>query len=322
MKSGMFSDALDPLQHPQHGLVGAAVQRPVERGDARRHGGVRVDLRGADRADRGGRAVLLVIGVEDEEDVERALQPGVRLVLELGHLVEHRQEVAGVAQVVVRIDVRLPRVVAEREGGQRRHLGDQADDLDVAARRVLDPRGVGIERGEGADRRQQHAHGVGVVAEPLHEVLDVLVHERVDRDLVRPLVELLLVRQLAVDEEVGDLEVGRLLGELLDRVAAVLQDPGVAVEEGDGRPARRRVHERGVVGHQAEVVVVDLDVAQGRRADRPVLDRHLVGAPGPVVGDGQRVGGGGHSAAVRALVLGRHGLHHGSRTAARSRLRR
>ena len=57
------------------------------------------------------------------------------------------------------------------------------------------------------------------------KLLDVLVHERVDRDLVRPLVELRLRRQLAVDEQVGDLEVGRLLGELLDRIAAVLEDP-------------------------------------------------------------------------------------------------
>src|SRR5207244_6511269 len=65
--------------------------------------------------------------------------PRVRLVLELGHLVEHVQEVAGVAQVVVRIDVRLPHVVAEREGGERRHLRDQSDDLHVADVLVLDP---------------------------------------------------------------------------------------------------------------------------------------------------------------------------------------
>ena len=50
-----------------------------------------------------------------------------------------------------------------------------------------------------------------------------------------PLVELRLRRQLAVDEQVGDLEVGRLLGELLDRVAAVLEDALVAVDVGDRR---------------------------------------------------------------------------------------
>ena len=69
-----------------------------------------------------------------------------------------------------------------------------------------------------------------------------------------------LRRQLAVDEQVGDLEVGRLLGELLDRVAAVLEDALVAVDVGDRRAARRGVRERRVVGHEAEVVLVDLDL--------------------------------------------------------------
>ena len=215
---------------------------------------------------------------------------GIRLVLELGHLVHHREEVAGVAQVVVRIDVRLPHVVAVGERRQRRHLGHEPHDLLVADVGVLDLRRVGIERREGADRGDEHAHRVGVVAEALHERLDVLVHERVDRDLVRPRVELGLRRQLAVDQEVGDLEVGRLLRQLLDRVAAVLQHAVVAVEVGDGRATRRRVHERRVVRHQAEVVVGDLDLAQRGGADRAVLDRDLVRLARPVVRDGQRVG--------------------------------
>ena len=199
----------DPAQHPQHRLVGAAVQRPVEGGDAGRDRRVGVDLRGADRAYRVRRAVLLVIGVQDEEDVQGLLQPGIRLVLELGHLVEHVEEVAGVAQVVVRIDVRLPHRVPERERRERRHLRDQADHVEVAELLVVDLVRVGIERRQRAGRREQHPHRVRVVAEALHEALDVLVHERVDRDLVRPLVELRLVRELAVDEQVGDLEVGR-----------------------------------------------------------------------------------------------------------------
>ena len=250
-----------------------------------------------------------MVGVQDEQDVERPLQPRIRLVLELGHLVEHVQEVAGVAQVVVRIDVRLPHVVAERERRQRRHLRDQPDHVGVADVLVLDLRRVGIERRQRGHRRAQHPHRVRVVAVALHELLDVLVHERVDRDLVRPLVELRLVRQLAVDEQVGDLEIGRLLGELLDRIAAVLQDALVAVDVRDRRATRRRVHERRVVGHQAEVVVVDLDVSQRRRADGPVLDRHLVRATGPVVGDRQRLGSRGYAVTADRLFLGAHGTY-------------
>ena len=69
----MFSDRLDPAQHPQHRLVGAAVQRAVERGDAGGDRRVGVDLRGAHAAHGVRRAVLLVVGVQDEEDVEGAL---------------------------------------------------------------------------------------------------------------------------------------------------------------------------------------------------------------------------------------------------------
>ena len=61
---------------------------------------------------------------------------------------------------------------------------------------------------------------MGVVVEALDEPLaHVLVDERVVRDVVLPRLELLGGGQLAVDEEVGDLEVGRLLGEGLDRSA-------------------------------------------------------------------------------------------------------
>jgi hypothetical protein len=122
-----------------------------------------------------------------------------------------------------------------------------------------------------------------------------------------PFLELLLVRQLAVDEQVGDLQVARLLGELFNGVSAVFEDALVAVDEGDCRATRRRRHVGGVVGHEAEVVVRGLDLAQLGGADRVVLDGDLVLLSGPVVGDGEGVGRGGYSAAVRRLLgLGAH----------------
>ena len=248
-----------------------------------------------------------MVGVEDEQNVEGVLEPRVRLVADLGHLVDHREEVARVGQLVVRIDVRLALVVAERERGQRRHLGQQPDDLDVADVWILDLARLGIERGQGTDRREQHPHRVGVVAEALHELLDVLVHEGVDRDLVRPLVELLLAGQLAVDQQIRHLEVARALRQLLDRIAPVLEDALLAVDERDRRATRRGGHVGRVVGHQAEVVLVDLDVAQLGGADRAVLDRNLVLLPGPVVGDCQGLARRRCAGAVPLLRLCRHG---------------
>ena len=198
--------------------------------------------------------------------------------------------------------------MAVGERGERRHLGDQPDRRHVALLRVVDALGVGVEGREGADAREQHAHRVGVVAEGLEEVLDVLVDEGVVGDVEDPPLELLLGRQLAEDQQVRHLEIARVLAELLDRDPAVLEDALLAVDERDRRAARRGVRERRVVGHEAEVVVGDLDLAEVHRPDGPVRDLHLVGLAGAAVGDGQRVGVSGRDVAVLGLSLlfGRH----------------
>ena len=80
-----------------------------------------------------------------------------------------------------------------------------------------------------------------------------------------------------------------MLAELLDRDAAVLEHARLAVDEGDRAPARGGVRVRRVVGHEAEVVLVDLHLAEVHRLHRAVGDRDLEGLAGAVVGDRQRV---------------------------------
>ena len=136
-------------------------------------------------------------------------------------------------------------------------LGDLRDEpqaLPVARLLVEHELGVAIERRERADGADEDAHRMGVVLEPLHQLLDVLVQQRVLRDGVGPALQLLLGRQLAEQNQIGDFEIVAVLGQLLDGVAAILQDAFVAVDVGDGAAARRRVQKRGVVGHQAGVV--------------------------------------------------------------------
>jgi hypothetical protein len=79
----------------------------------------------------------------------------------------------------------------------------------------------------------EDAHRVGVVLEAVHQLLDVLVQHRVERDLRRPLLQLRRRGQLAEDDEIRRLEIGRTLGQLLDRVAPVFEDALVAVDVGD-----------------------------------------------------------------------------------------
>ena len=104
----------------------------------------------------------------------------------------------------------------------------------MAAGLVLDVLGAVVERAERGDRRHEHPHRMGVVVEAVDEPLaHVLVDVRVMGDLVTPRRELLSGRQLAVQQQVRHLEIGRLLGELLDRVAAITQNSGAAIEVGD-----------------------------------------------------------------------------------------
>jgi hypothetical protein len=127
---------------------------------------------------------------------------------------------------------------------------------------------------------------MGVVMEAVHEPLPhVLVDVRVERDVVRPLLELRPRRELAMGDQVGDLEVARLLGQVLDGITPVPQNPVVAVEIRDRALAGRRLQEGGIVDEQ-----VGIQFAQWSRRDPSVLDRDFDTLPGPVVDHGVTVG--------------------------------
>ena len=164
-----------------------------------------------------------------------------------------------------------------------------------------------------------------VVPERLDEALHVFVQEGMVRDVMHPLFVLMPRRKIAVQDEIGRLEKGAVLGELLDRIAAVVEDPPVPVDHGDLALAVGGVRERRVVGHQAEVFRPGLDVAQGHRPDGAVLDRDLVRLAGAVIDDAEGAPAGGpmvHGDAplggvlrLGALGLGRTG--HAGRPPAR-----
>jgi hypothetical protein len=60
-------------------------------------------------------------------------------------------------------------------GGDDGHLADDAADaVQQPVGGVANVLGVRIEGGQRGHRADQHAHGVGIVAEAFHELLDVL----------------------------------------------------------------------------------------------------------------------------------------------------
>ena len=216
--------------------------------------------------------------------LHRPLEAGIDLVV--ADLPHHVEEVGGIRQIVVRVVERQSDRESVGHRGEGRRLGDQAQDLAFALGRIVDVLGAVVERSERGQCRDEHPHRVGVVVEAVDEPLaHVLVDEGVVRDVADPCVELRLVRELAVQQQIGDLEIRRLLGELLDRVAAVAQDAGFTVEIGDRRLARRRREVGRVVAVQRRV-----EFTQRRRREHPTFDGDRDGLSGAVVGDGDGVG--------------------------------
>ena len=84
-----------------------------------------------------------------------------------------------------------------------------------------------------------------------------------------------------MDQEVADLKEGRLLGQLLDRVALVAEDPVLAVEFGDGTVGTRCGGEAGVMEPDTRQELAPLG-----SIDAAVVDRDLERLTGPIVGDG------------------------------------
>ena len=212
--------------------------------------GEEVRLARADQADRAGRAVLLVVGVQDQELLERDHRVVAHLVALRRHREHHREEVLDQIERVVGVQERLADRLLVRVGRDRRQLGHEPQDRELHLVGVVGVVAVLVEGRQGADHRREGAHRVGVLREGVEEALGVLVQQRVLADAEAELVELGPGGELAVDEEVRRLEERRHRDrhQLLDRDAAVAQDPGLTVDERDRRLARGGVDEAVVEG--------------------------------------------------------------------------
>ena len=133
-----------------------------------------------------------------------------------------------------------------------------------------------IERGQRADGRDHDGHRMGVAAEALEEAGHLLVNHGV---MDHAVVEIFLLRlggKFPVQQQIAGLEEVALFGELLDRIAAVFQDAGVAVDIGDLRLAAAGGGEAGVVGEHPGLAV-ELGDVDDIRPHRAAQDREIVG---------------------------------------------
>ena len=105
-----------------------------------------------------------------------------------------------------------------------------------------------IKRSQGADGSNHYRHRMGVAAKALVEAGHLLVNHGV---MDHAVVEVLLLRRgrkLSVQQQIAGLEEVTLFGELFDRIAAVFEDAGIAVDIGDLRLAAAGRGEAGIVG--------------------------------------------------------------------------
>ena len=277
-------DAADLGEHAHDGFVGASVQRAVKGRSCGRGRRVRVGVAGANDAHGGGAAVLLMVGMEDEQHVHRPLEARVDFVV--ADAPHHVEEVARERQRVVGVYERQADREAVAHGCERGHLRDQAQDLLVAAVLVVDVFGVVVERAERTHCAHEHAHRVCVIVESVDEALaHVLVDERVMDDVVVPLRQLRSVGQLAVQQQVRHFQVGALLRQLLDGVAAVAQDALLTIEVRDRTLAGRSLHVGRVVDEERRI-----EFSNCRRRKDAAFDGDGDCLPSAIVGDGDGVG--------------------------------
>ena len=151
--------------------------------------------------------------------------------------------------------------------------------------RIVDVGAVVIEGRQRADHAAHHRHRVRVAAEAAEEAA---ICSCTMVWWVMRVVELGLLRggrQFAVQQQVADLQEIAVLGQLLDRIAAIEQDALVAVDVGDVGFAARGRGEAGIVGEDAGLAVELADVDH-IRPDRAVENRELA----VLVADGDGAG--------------------------------
>ena len=131
-------------------------------------------------------------------------------------------------------------------------------------------------------RGDQHSHGMRVIAEGLQVLGHVLMDKGVTHDASCPNVELFLGGQLAVDQEVRDLQEARVLRQVLNVVASVAENALVAIDVRDGGPTDSRIQVAVVIHRETQLL-------EGTGRDRVLENGDLKSLVGASVSDSQSV---------------------------------
>src|SRR5258705_10483443 len=187
-------------------------------------------------------AILFVIGMEDIKHSQSALEHRIRLILQLGSLEHHVEEVALVTQIIVRIGILHPDAMTKSKGGYSGHFCNEPINLFPTTFDIEDFLRVGIKRRERSQRGFKHAHWVCVVMKTIDYFFDTFIYERVIGDVLRPLFQFRLIGKFAVEQEISNLEVGTFFGKLIDGITTIFEDPFITVDKCDSALTGGGVH--------------------------------------------------------------------------------
>src|SRR4030095_11725509 len=145
----------------QHRFVRAAVQGAPERADTGRDRREQVRLRAAHLTYRRGAAVLFVIRVQDQQQVQDLDDFLINFIWFRGNREHHVEEVRAVGKVVLRVDERLADRLLVGEGGDGPHLRQQARDGRLPLVPVLHVERLRVEARQRQHHRRQDRHWMG-----------------------------------------------------------------------------------------------------------------------------------------------------------------
>ena len=174
-----------------------------------------------------------MIGVQGEDLVHGARQGRGDFVFLRRNRKAHLQEVGRVIEIVLRSHKGLADVILVRPRRDGRHFRDHAMARDQAGLRIIDVRRVVIERGQRAHSADHDRHRVRVTTEAAEELVKLVVQHGVATDRPIELFEFLGVRQFTVLQQVGDFDEAGVVGQLIDRIAAIQKRAFIAVDIGD-----------------------------------------------------------------------------------------
>ena len=252
---------LDAQERFEYGLVSATVERAPKGADAGADTRVKVRLRAAHHTHRRRGAVLLVVGMHNEERVERLFHDRIRVVRTSLTAEHHVQEVAAVAAFRFRVHERFADARLVGKSGDGADLGNKARGREFeGARDVFVVVKTRSEETHGVHDGTEDAHRVRARRHFTEEMQQVLVQKRVFGEKRAEMSELFRSRELTVNQEPRRFGERRLFGEIFDGVASVTENALFAIHVGDGALGAARVQVAVIQRDQSRFLAEGTDV--------------------------------------------------------------